>query len=196
MKYNPFVMSRIHKPIAFLTLLFLIISLVSAASFKSDTVIYIVRHAEKNTTDPKDNNPNLNSEGRRRAKALNHYLKKAKIAAAFSTDFKRTMQTVEPVAFRNGITAKTYDSKKPEDLVRLISSEYIGKNVLVAGHSNTILELAKAFGTHPPLEKLNDDDYDLILIITLHAEGESELKIKRYGKRHHSTEIAFSKSAP
>lgn len=189
-------MNRIHKPMAFLSLLFLIFSLSSAVSFNSDTVIYIVRHAEKDITNPKDTNPDLNSEGRKRAKALNHYLRKVKIDAAFSTSFKRTMQTVEPVALRNGITAKPYDSKKPENLVKVIRSQYEGKNILVAGHSNTILELAKAFGTNPPLDKLNDDDYDLVLIITLHASGNPELKIKRYGKRHHSTEIAFSKVAP
>jgi hypothetical protein len=104
------------------------------------------------------------------------------------------MQTVEPIAVRNGIKVKPYDSKKPDELVKLIKSEFAGKKVLVAGHSNTVLELVKAFKTNPPINKLNDDDYDLIFILTLEADGEPDLKIKRYGKRHHSTEIAFSKS--
>ena len=186
-------MSRIHKPMAFMALFFLIFFLSSAVPITKNTVIYIVRHAEKDTTDPKNNNPELNSEGRKRAKALSHLLRKVKISAAFSTSFKRTMQTVEPVALRNGITAKPYDSKNPGELVKLIGSEYEGKSILVAGHSNTILELVKAFDVSPPVDKLNDDDYDLIFIITLHRNGNPELKIKRYGKRHHSTEIAFSK---
>lgn len=188
-------MSRIYKPIAFLALFFLIFSLSSAVPLTDDTVIYIVRHAEKDISDPKNNDPELNSEGRKRTKALDHFLKKEKISAAFSTSFKRTMQTVEPIAHRNGIKIKPYDSKKPDVLVSVIKSEFEGKNVLVAGHSNTILELVKAFDVSPPVDKLNDDDYDLIFIITLKANGEPDLKIKRYGKRHHSTEIAFSKSA-
>ena len=186
-------MNRIHKPMAFLALFFLIFSLSSASPSAKDTVIYIVRHAEKDTADPKNNNPELSPEGRKRARALNHFLKKVKISAAFSTSFNRTMQTVELVALRNGIKAIPYDSKKPDELVKVIGSGYEGKNILVAGHSNTILELVKAFDVSPPVDKLNDDDYDLIFIITLQANGNPELKIKRYGKRHHSTEIAFSK---
>jgi 2,3-bisphosphoglycerate-dependent phosphoglycerate mutase len=189
-------MSRIHKSMAFLALFFLSFSLSSATSLAKDTVIYIVRHAEKDIKDPKNSDPELNSEGRNRAKALNHFLRKTKITAVFSTNFQRTMQTVEPVALRNGITSKPYDSKQPDELVRLIRSDFEGKNILIAGHSNTILELVKAFGTSPPVNKLNDDDYDLVFIISLHTNGKSDLKIKRYGKHHHSTEIAFSKLAP
>ena len=182
-------MSRIPKPIALLGLFFLIFSLSSAIPVAKETVIYVVRHAEKDTSDPKNNDPNLNAEGKQRALDLNEFLKKEKLAAAFSTNYKRTLQTVAPAAQRNGIPVKTYDPKDPDAVAQLIKQEFQNRKVVIAGHSNTILGLVKAFGTTPPVDKLEDDDYDLLFTITINKDGESSLTIQRFGKPHHSTEI-------
>ena len=182
-------MNKIQKPIAWLGLFFLIFSLGGATPTAKETVVYIVRHAEKDTSDVKNNDPDLNAEGKERARALNQFLKKEKIAAVFSTEYKRTMQTAAPVAQRNGIPVKTYDAKDPQAIARLIKSEYADRITLITGHSNTILELVKAFGLTPPVDELKDDDYDLIFKITIHKNGEQSLKTQRFGKPHHSTEI-------
>jgi 2,3-bisphosphoglycerate-dependent phosphoglycerate mutase len=186
-------MSRINKSLAFIFLFILILSSGSATRLEKETVIYIVRHAEKDTKDPKNNDPDLNAEGSERARALNVFLRKEKISAVFSTNYKRTMQTAAPVARRNGIPVKTYESNNPESLVNLIELEFANKKILVTGHSNTILELVKAFGLAPPVARLNDDDYDLIFIVILQKGKEPELKIKRYGHAHHSTELAINR---
>lgn len=188
-------MSKIQPPLVWLGIFFLIISLSSASPAAKDTVIYIVRHAEKDQSDPKNNDPELSNEGKERARALNRYLKREKISAVFSTSYKRTMQTAAPVARRNGIPVRIYDAKKHNDIVKLIKSEYLNQKSLLVGHSNTILELVKAFGLTPPVDKLNDDDYDLIFVLTFHKNGETSLKTKRFGKRHHSTEMPVLKSA-
>ena len=182
-------MSRIPKPLALLSLFFLMFSLSSAGSFTKETVIYVVRHAEKDTSDPKNNNPDLNAEGKQRALDLNEFLKKEKLAAAFSTNYKRTLQTVAPVAQRNGIPVKTYDPKDPAAVAQLIMQEYPNQKVVIAGHSNTILGLVEAFGEHPPVDKLDDEDYDLLFTIKINKDGQSSLTTQRFGKAHHSTAI-------
>ena len=189
-------MIRIFNVPGWIGLLSLILILSSASPAAKETTIYIVRHAEKDTSDPRDNDPSLNAEGKIRVLALNEFLKKEKISAVFATNYKRTMQTVALVAQRNGIPVKSYDSKDPEALVKLVKSEFVNQKVLIAGHSNTILELVKAFGQAAPFEKLNDDDYDLIFKITIHKTGESSLKVKRFGKEHHSTRIPESQPVP
>jgi broad specificity phosphatase PhoE len=182
-------MKRLLKPLAWIGLLFFVASLSSAILPSRETVIYIVRHAEKDTSDKANNNPELTAEGKERAAALNEFLRKEKISAVFSTGFKRTMQTASPVAQRNGIPVKTYDHRDSKAVAGLVKSEYPNQKVLIAGHSNTILDLVNAFGPTPPFEKLNDDDYDLIFTVTIDKHGEARLSTQRFGKSHHSSPI-------
>lgn len=186
-------MTRLLKALGCISIFLFIFILSSAIPASRETIIYIVRHAEKDTSDPKNNNPELSGEGKVRAMALKKFLKKEKISAVFSTNYKRTMQTAAPIAQHNGIPVKTYEAKDPDALVKLVKSDFTDKEILVVGHSNTILEMVKAFGLQTPVDKLNDDDYDLVFIVTLYKNGDSGLQIKRFGKSHHSTEIAVSK---
>lgn len=187
-------MNKFPKLIALLGLLSLVVSLSSTTFPAKETVIYIVRHAEKDTSDPANNNPALSAEGKERAIALNEFLRKEKVAAVFSTNYKRTMQTASAVAQRNGVPLKTYkDAKEVADLVK---SEFTNQKILITGHSNTILDIVKAFGATPPFDKLNDDDYDLIFRVEIGKDGEVNLKTRRFGKSHHSTPIPEIKSAP
>lgn len=183
-------MIRNLKPWAILGLFFLFVSLSSATPGSKETTIYIVRHAEKDTSNSKNSDPGLNNEGKERVKALNKFLKKETISAVFSTNYKRTIQTVAPVAQRNGLPLKTYEANEPMKIVQLIKSEFLNHKTLIVGHSNTILELIKAFGVTPPFNKLNDNDYDLIFMITINKTGDTSLIVRRFGKSHHSTEIS------
>ncbi len=170
-------------------LLFSAFGLTNKTIISKETVIYIVRHAEKETSDPANNNPDLNEAGKTRAKDLVSELKKGKFSAVFSTDYKRTMQTAAPVAQRSGVPVLTYKANDFKGLAELVRSDYLNKKILIVGHSNTILEIAKAFGTDPEIEKLQDDDYDLLIKITIDKNGIADLKISRYGQKHHSTEL-------
>lgn len=187
-------MQKIPKLPAFFGLLFLLFSLSSGMPVAKDTVIYIVRHAEKETSDVKNNDPDLSAEGRERAEALNKVLAKQKLSAIYSTKYKRTNQTAAPVAQRHGVPVKTYDANDPVAIAKSIKENFIHKKVLIVGHSNTILELVKAFGETPPVDKLNDDDYDLLFTIIIDKKGSTTLRAQRFGKSHHSTELNLSKS--
>lgn len=167
--------SRMKKLFVFLSLSLLFINAISAQT----TDVWIVRHAEKDKSNPQDTNPNLSDEGRIRAGDLATYLKKVKFDAAFSTPFKRTHQTLDSL-----IIQKVIDYKDAKSLVDSVKKNYIGKTVIVAGHSNTVLEIIEAFGGKKPMEMLTDDDYDYIFRLTV-KDDKAKVKVDQYGRPHH-----------
>lgn len=146
------------------TILFrlLIISLLSTSLFScTETDIYIVRHAEKDTINASD--PPLTEAGLQRAQDLAELLKDKNITKVYSTNFVRTRSTVNPVADQEGISTIIYD-----DIAQLQEMLSFGnkKNMLIAGHSNTILDIARMLDTSPLRQTIEDSDFDNLLIVT------------------------------
>jgi broad specificity phosphatase PhoE len=153
------------------------------------TTIYIVRHAEKDVSDPKNQDPELSIEGRERAEALAIKLKGIKLDAAFATKYKRTRQTVFNSANSNKLEIQTYDAQDFRGVSELVKTKHRGHKVLIVGHSNTVLELLEAFGAQRPLTALVDDDYDFFFELTIDSKGKVNLRTTQYGKSHHSSRI-------
>lgn len=143
------------------------------------TEVWIVRHAEKDKTNPEDKDPELSDEGRIRAGDLATFLKKTKFDAAFSTPYKRTHQTLDSL-----IIPKVINYSDPKSLVDSVKKNYTGKTVIVAAHSNTILEIIEAFGGKKPMEMLTDDDYDYIFRLTV-KDDKAKVKMDQFGRPHH-----------
>ncbi len=144
--------------------------------------VWIVRHAEKDVSDPKAKDPDLTAEGYQRAEALMKVLKGKRIDSIFSTDYKRTKLTGFPLADRIGITIKPYDATKPIILVKNLKENAGGKNIVIVGHSNTVLELIEAFGAKRPVPTITDDEYDYIFSLTIKGD-KIEAKAAKYGKK-------------
>ncbi|RDC56913.1 histidine phosphatase family protein [Pedobacter chinensis] len=162
--------------------LFLFISLsflFSTAILAQTTEVWVVRHAEKDKSNPDDKDPDLSDEGRIRAGDLATYLRKVKFDAGFSTPYKRTHQTLDSL-----IIQKVINYNDPKSLVDSIKKNYNGKTVIVAGHSNTVLEIIEAFGGKRPKEMLTDDDYDYIFRLTV-KDDKARVKTDQYGRPHH-----------
>ncbi len=124
----------------------------------SDVVVHLVRHAEKaagSDVDKKD--PPLSDKGKERAAALASALAAKPIAAVFATEYRRTQETVEPIATAKNLPLKIVNASDTKELVRLIR-EHPGKEVLVAGHSNTVPEIAKELGLSEEIA-LEDDAF-------------------------------------
>ena len=64
-----------------LILFFTLSFLLSTAVLAQTTDVWVVRHAEKDKTNPEEKDPNLSDEGRIRAADLAIYLKKVKFDA-------------------------------------------------------------------------------------------------------------------
>lgn len=130
----------------------------------STTTVYIVRHAEKvseaDTTD-------LTPAGKQRAIALADTLANKSIDSIFTTPYRRTRQTAEPLAQRIGVRLVDYSARPNEAIVNRIG-RIRNKTILVVGHSNTILDIAKGLGTQPEIAKIESADFDNLLRVRIH----------------------------
>jgi len=104
------------------------------------TVIYLIRHAEKEGSGA---NPNLADAGLQRANNWVVILQDVTFDAFYSTNYNRTLQTIQPTATGNGIEVTLYDPAN-FSLVDVIA-DHTGTNVLIVGHSNTIPELINTY---------------------------------------------------
>src|SRR6188474_3010414 len=73
------------------------------------SIVYLVRHAEKADT---GKDPQLTDIGKERAEELSRMLKDAGITHIWTTDYKRTRGTVEPLSARTRIKVEVYDPSK------------------------------------------------------------------------------------
>lgn len=161
-------------------LLFTFVLLLSCLFLQAQTTqVYIVRHAEKDLSDKGNPNPNLSETGKQRAGKLLTELKKIKFSAAYSTPFNRTQQTIEPIALFNKIEITNYDPRNIKSLVEEILSKYSGKNVIIVGHSNTVLETLEAFGAKKPFDTIAEDDYVNLFHLTIEKD-KATLQSSRY----------------
>ena len=100
------------------------------------STFYLIRHAEKVRTNKSDRDPKLNENGIFRALKWKDYFIDKEISKIYSTNYKRTLETVKPIEEEIGLTAILY-SPSSIDYKDFISSNK-GEVVLVVGHSNTI----------------------------------------------------------
>ncbi len=143
------------------------------------TVVYLVRHAEKVTTDPEDKDPDLTPIGYARAQALQKYLQNTPIDAFLSSPYQRTRLTLEPLAA--GQEIMTYQAHGYKDLKKIIAQKYAGKTVIVAGHSNTLLDIIQTFGAPKPISAIADSKYDYIFKVTLRPGKKAKVETATYG---------------
>lgn len=148
------------------------------------TTVVVVRHAEKSTDDPRD--PSLSAAGEERARALNSVLKDAGVTDIYTTQYKRTRQTAEPLAQQSGISIterpiNTANSATyARDLTQEILTRSAGKGVLVVGHSNTVPDIVKSLsGSAVPA--ITDAEYDHIFVVVIPASGFPRLMQLRFG---------------
>jgi 2,3-bisphosphoglycerate-dependent phosphoglycerate mutase len=142
----------------------LFISLFASAAFTQDKTIILVRHAEK--VDATSQDPELSAEGKQRAERLVKVAGKYKPGGFYSTNFKRTRDTLSPLAAKRKKTVETYDPRNPNALVDLImKSKY--KRHIVAGHSNSVPGLANLIAKKDVFKNLDESEYGVIWVIRI-----------------------------
>jgi broad specificity phosphatase PhoE len=112
------------------------------------------------------NDPPLTVEGVRRAERLRKLIGKYRPGAVYSSDFKRTRATVEPIAKKRHVEIQTYDPKNNADLIERIMKSKT-KRFVVAGHSNTIPGLANQITKKELFKNLDDAEYGTIWVIRI-----------------------------
>jgi len=150
---------------------------------QATTTVIFVRHAEKATI-PADN-PGLNEAGKRRAAELARQLVDADVIAGidvvYSTSYRRTEETVQPVATALNLPITPYDASNTETIMDEIVREHKGKIILVVGHSNTVPALIGNMGASKNVPEINENEYDNIYIVSVPWFGKTKTIRLRYG---------------
>ena len=134
---------------------------------KKDPVIttyYLVRHAEKDRSNPADKNPPLTQEGLLRAASYATILKDIPMDAVYATNYLRTQQTAQPVASMSNLEITTYE---PVPEITFFKDQTKGQKVFVVGHSNTIPKLVNALIGKNQFSDINDTVNGNLYIVTL-----------------------------
>ena len=132
------------------------------------TLVYLVRHAEKEA-EPADDPP-LTPQGRDRAEFLAQLLKDSGLTHIHSSRFERTRQTAQPVADITGLEIQYYNHLNLAGLATVLK-ETPGRH-LVVGHSNTTPAVVEFLGGDPgePIDEAAE--YDRLYLLILHADGD------------------------
>ena len=156
---------------------FLLVASVVSVAQQNSTTIILVRHAEKGFHESGD--PDLTESGQR-AKELVRVLEKQRIDAVYSTPFKRTRQTVEPLATNRGLSIEEYNPFKLEETIELIKAS-TGRVLLFSGHSNTVPVMLNLMKGKDVYKMLDEKSYDNLFIVTFRDVTNAEIIHLKYG---------------
>ena len=107
----------------------------------------------------------------------------AGIDAIYSTPYRRTMETAQPIAEALDLEINTYSpDDDDETVVDNMVASHKGKIILVVGHSNTLPELIAALGASKNVPPIAEDEYDNIYLISIPWFGKTKTIRLRYGQ--------------
>ena len=128
------------------------------------TTVILVRHAEKANDGTRD--PALSAEGAERSAKFASLFSETKIGAVYSTNYKRTRNTLIPVAEARGIEIRAYEPTSMAGIDKMVE-DHNGETIIVAGHSNTIPAIANHLLGRKEFSDFDESDYGNILIISI-----------------------------
>lgn len=132
------------------------------------TTFILVRHAER--SDEGGGDPDISENGKQRAQRLADILSKTSIQAIYSTGYKRTKNTVTPLANAKGLKISIYEALKGEEIEKMLK-DHAGETIVVSGHSNTIPWTANYLIGKDEFKNFDDDDYKNFLVVTVLKKG-------------------------
>ena len=168
------------KAVLIIPILLLLFGSAGIAIAQSKKTIILVRHAEKETAEMVDaNDPPLTAAGKERAERLVKKIGKYRPGAFYSTNYKRTRDTVAPLAKKRNKTVEIYDPAKPQDLINSIKASKT-KRFVIVGHSNTIPPLANLITGKDLFKNLQDPEYSVIWLIKMKNGKATKVEILDY----------------
>lgn len=153
----------------------------TGAAASGPTVVYLVRHAEKATADPANEDPDLTPAGVARAEALLTLLEEQEVDALYATKYMRTINTLKPLANARQLEIRQYEAHDFDNLKKQILQQHRGETIVIAGHSNTVLPIMEALGAERPVAEIADSDYDYIFKVFVAPDGTATVATDRFG---------------
>ena len=131
----------------------------------SISTFYLIRHAEKDRSDPDNVDPELNQKGLGRAMHWAEILNEVPLDAIYSTDFNRTSMTAAPSSVKKNIDVQYYDPRTVD--IQQFKADNLNKSVLVVGHSNTTPEFANQLIGEEKYGQIDDSENGNLFIIQI-----------------------------
>lgn len=134
----------------------------AASALPAQSIIFLVRHAEKAAAAPGEKDPDLSPGGRARAEALAEDLRDAGIKVIYATEWKRTQETAAPLAHRLGLNIIIVPAADTASLASKLQTTQ--GNALVVGHGDSLPVLLHALGVTTAVT-IPDSEYDNLFIV-------------------------------
>lgn len=142
--------------------------------------VILVRHAEKKIVAPENKDPDLSPAGLTRAQELARIFGNSGITGIYATQYKRTQQTVRPLADKLGLSVKQVEAAKTSELVKQVRSQNAGQVIFIVGHNNSVPEIIAALGG-PQLPIIPEAEFDNLYILSIQNDGSARLLKMKYG---------------
>ncbi len=122
--------------------------------------------------------PELTERGQARARELERVVRSAGVTHLFSTDTRRTRQTLAPLAAALDLEVEIYSPAALDSFVEQVAGLRPGSVAVVSGHSNTTPGLVLALGGRVEgvvslrgTPALKDSEYDRLFVSVLSPRG-------------------------
>jgi broad specificity phosphatase PhoE len=148
--------------------------LLAAVLGAQDTTVVLFRHAERQSLFDPDSL--LAEAGLRRAQALVPLLTGFLPVVAYTSDLRRTQQTMAPTALRLGLTPLVRAKDGSAALAAEILRDQRGKTVLVCWHHDLMKQVVRGLGVKGPVPYWSLDTYDRLWIVRVPVTGETTLE--------------------
>ena len=97
------------------------------------------------------------------------------VAALYATPFKRTIETLQPIAEIQDLEVQSYEPHATEEWLKSLIQKHMGGTVVIAGHSNTIPGLANSLIGSEVFTQFDDSDYSNLIVIVTSTIGQGKL---------------------
>lgn len=148
-----------------------------AVAQKEATTFILLRHAERAEDGTKD--PDISAVGKDRAQRLVNLLAQTKVDAIYSTSYKRTTNTVTPLAQSKQLAVESYDPMNKQ-LVDELLAKHKGGTIVVCGHSNTIPSAINQLVGKEEYKNFDETDFGNLVIVTLAEKANAKVTWLRY----------------
>jgi broad specificity phosphatase PhoE len=143
------------------------------------TTVILVRHAEKKL-EPDNPDPDLAPEGVERAQQIARVFAEAGVNAIYATQYKRTQQTVKPLADRIRVPVTLLNSNQTDELVSRIQTTHRGQTIFIAGHNNSVPAIVSLL-SNETFPQIPESEYDNLFIVTIYRFGKAKVTKLKYG---------------
>ncbi|TAI49046.1 SixA phosphatase family protein [Flagellimonas allohymeniacidonis] len=140
------------------------------------STFYLIRHAEKDRTDPENKDPELNQDGLDRAIKWAEVFDLIELDAIYSTRYERTSMTAAPTSVKKEIEIEYYDPSSVD--METFKQSNAGKNVLVVGHSNTTPTFVNQLLGKKLYPQMEDTDNSSLFIVRFIDDEPTSIRLK------------------